>query len=159
MKLEAVDKVPGELKKLNHNASVGKNGNTVWYNQNDPVDEKRAWMAALGMTSERYDEMKESSRKRNEAFNQKYPYLKNLSWTNGEMYYTDDKGNRIDTQVALDQAAESMKDAMRNLLKDRMPNTEVETRVELLTKVIEGNEIFNSGDDYLCYVDPADFED
>jgi hypothetical protein len=143
----------------NQRAGIGSNGNTVWYDPTDPADEKRAWMSAFGMSSERYDEIKDQTQKRIDEFNAKYPLLKNLVWANGEMYYTDDAGNRIETEVALKDVTDTLKNTMREQLKDRIPNAEIETRVERLQVEIDGEDKFGlNNDQYLHYVDLADFE-
>lgn len=139
-----------EKDKKKATASIGSHRGIFPYDPSDPVEEKQAWMAAFDMTPERYDEVKELGRKRTEAFNTKYPYLKNLNWTNGEMYYTDDAGNRLETEIALDQATDSMKEAMANILKNKAILTETK---------IEKSDCSINDDQYLKKINPELFED
>lgn len=62
---------------------------------------------------EEYDKREAERKKENDEFYAKYPSLKNLMWVDGEMYYTDDDGNRlsdVDTKAQLNNIKDQIRD-------------------------------------------------
>ena len=74
---------------------------SYWYDQTDLVDEKRAWMAAFKISSEKHDEIMEKNKKKTEEFDKQYPFTRNLHFVNGELFYLDEKGKRIEFEDGL----------------------------------------------------------
>jgi hypothetical protein len=130
------------LEVIKQKASIGSFDKTIHYDPTNPLDEKRAWMAAFNISSDRYDEIKMSAFKKKEELDTKHPYLKNLNWVNGEMYYIDDNGNRIETEVAIKEISASLEQSMRELLKSKIPEAQIETKIEMLHKLIDGKDLY-----------------
>lgn len=79
-------------------ASFGNfsNGRGCEYQSKDKVSQRLAESWYFNKTLEQYDQQQEQYRIKSEAFDKKYPYLKNLMLVSGETYYVDDDGNRIE---------------------------------------------------------------
>lgn len=147
-------------------ASIGSQRGQFSYDDQNPEEEKAAWMACFDITSERYDEVKESTRKRTEEFNKKYPLLKNLCWVTtekgNEMYYTDDKGKRLENQdLHVDAIVAEMQKGMNDVCKGddvTLINGQPHSRSALLNHVL--SDVNQPKEDLTKYmVDLADFED
>lgn len=68
----------------------------VSYDDKNPAERKQAWMTFWEESEIEYDRREAEMKKEREEFKKKYPLLDNLVWADGEMYYVDDDGNRLD---------------------------------------------------------------
>lgn len=80
-------------------------GPQIKYNQRDKSSYRLAWIDFMQITPEEYDKREAKFAKEREDDARKSPYLHNLMWVDGRMYYVDDNKN----EISLDQHIELMK--------------------------------------------------
>lgn len=122
----------------NKKAKIGTFDNVVEYDPTCPVETKQAFMKVFNLTSEEYDAQQARRKEREQVQENKYPALKDLVWVQNEeineMYYADDKGNRLDRPLDMEAIKTQMLSELQELTKDDviLVNGEKQSRSALL---------------------------
>ena len=134
----------------------GPNGEhiEVTYDEHNPQDRKQAWKTFWEISEEEYDRQEAERRKASEEFKKKYPLLHNLVWADGEMYYVDDHGNRLDDISTVKHLGE-IKDQVAKCFSDVAPKESILVnglemdRFSLLGQELEKTKFQNNAKDFI----------
>lgn len=122
----------------NRKARIGTFDNIVEYDPTCPIETKQAFMKVFNLSSEEYDAQQARRKEREQAQENKYPALKDLVWVQNEevneMYYADEKGNRLDKPLDMEAITAQMLAELKDLTKDDviLVNGEKQSRSDLL---------------------------